>query len=82
MLPVGLFTAIAIYIIWWWLALFMVLPMGVRSLEEGGVNADGHDQGAPVAPDLKKKALWATGLAAILWGATMIFVAVDPLNIR
>jgi predicted secreted protein len=81
-MPVSPFTAIAIYIIWWWLALFMVLPMGVRSLEEGGVSAEGHDQGAPVAPDLKRKALWATGIAAVLWAATMIFVAVDPFDIR
>jgi predicted secreted protein len=82
MLPVGIFTAIAVFIIWWWLALFMVLPMGVRSLDEGGVKAEGHDQGAPMAPNLKQKAVWATGLAAVLWLATMIFIAVDPFDIR
>ncbi len=41
LLPVGPFLAIAIYIVWWWRALFMVLPIGVRSLEEAGHAADG-----------------------------------------
>ncbi|MFZ4069648.1 MAG: DUF1467 family protein [Caulobacterales bacterium] len=81
-MPVSPFTAIAIFIIWWWLALFMVLPMGVRSLDEGGVSAEGHDQGAPVAANLKQKAFWATGIAAVAWVGTMIFIAFDPFHIR
>jgi predicted secreted protein len=67
---------IAIYIVLWWLSLFMVLPMGVKSLSEGGVqDAEGHDPGAPVAPDLRKKAVWASIVAAVFW--VIIFVVLD-----
>lgn len=58
----------AIYLILWWVSLFMVLPIGVRSLEEGGVtDAVGHDSGAPVRHNLGRKLLWASALAAVLW---------------
>jgi predicted secreted protein len=69
---------IAIYVVLWWLSFFMMLPMGVQSLSEGGVtDADGHDAGAPVRPDLKKKALWALGLAAVFWVA--LYFTLDVL---
>jgi predicted secreted protein len=69
---------IAIYIVLWWLSLFMVLPLGVKSLKEGGVqDAAGHDAGAPVAPDLKRKALWACAVAAVLWIIT--YVVLDQI---
>lgn len=71
-----LFLGIAIYIVLWWISLFMVLPLGVRSLSEGGVtDAEGHDSGAPVAPDLKRKALWASVVAGVLW--VCVFVILD-----
>jgi len=56
--------AIALYFIVWWITLFAMLPIGVRSQHEGGDVTAGTDPGAPVAPMLLKKALW-TSLAAI-----------------
>jgi predicted secreted protein len=59
---------VAFYIILWWLSFFLVLPFGVRSLDEAGeAHSPGHDRGAPASPSVRKKALWAAGLAAILW---------------
>lgn len=68
--------ALAFYVILWWLSFFLMLPIGVRSLGEAGVHAPGHDQGAPAAHNLRKKALWAAGLAAVLWMALMIVLYV------
>jgi predicted secreted protein len=66
----------AIYVIIWWISLFMVLPIGVRSLHEGGVrDTAGHDAGAPVKPELGKKLIWTTMLAAVLW--VVAFLALD-----
>lgn len=81
-MPVGPVLAIAIYIIWWWMALFIVLPIGVRNLAEAGVDAPAHEQGAPEKPMLGTKMLWATGLAAIFWALTMGFIAWDPMDVR
>jgi predicted secreted protein len=72
---------LAIFIIWWWIALFVMLPFGVRSLHEAGEEARGHDQGAPHVTGLKKKALWAAGLAVILWAMTAAFIAVNPFGL-
>jgi predicted secreted protein len=59
--------AAAAWFILWWLCFFMMLPIGVRTLDEAGEAAPGHDRGAPVAPNLVRKAVWAAGLATIVW---------------
>jgi predicted secreted protein len=79
-MPVDPILSVAIYIIWWWMALFMVLPIGVRNLGEAGIEAKGSDPGAPEKPMLGKKALWAAGLALIFWVATMAFIIINPLG--
>ncbi|MFM9153782.1 MAG: DUF1467 family protein [Methylocystis sp.] len=56
-MPFPLPLALAIYATIWWIVLFMVLPLGVRSVEEAGEERpDGADPGAPLAPQLAKKA--------------------------
>ena len=41
------FTAVAIYLTIWWTVLFVVLPLGVTSHHEAGINlGDGGDPGA------------------------------------
>jgi predicted secreted protein len=61
-------SAIAIYFIIWWLVLFAVLPIGIRSAHEAGEPVEaGNDAGAPVNPDLFRKALITTVLAAIVF---------------
>jgi predicted secreted protein len=59
---------IAIYVVVWWIAIFAVLPIGVRSQDETGSVAPGSDPGAPVAPKLLMKALITTIIAALITG--------------
>ena len=56
---VVLFSA---YAVLWFLCLFCLLPVGL------GAERD-PDTGAPLNPMLKKKALIASGIAAVLWVA-------------
>ena len=64
----GPFTAVAIYITIWWTVLFAVLPWGVTSHAQAGIDkGDGGDPGAPVDPKLKKKFITITWISAILW---------------
>jgi len=51
----------------WWVVLFTTLPIGVRSQLEEGETVEGSDPGAPVAPQLGRKALMTSGLAAVAW---------------
>ncbi len=60
---------IAIYFILWWTVLFAVLPFGVRSQREAGVGTAGTDPGAPVLPQLLKKAIATTIISLILFFA-------------
>jgi predicted secreted protein len=57
---------IVIFVVLWWLCFFMALPIGVKGQWEGDEAAPGTEAGAPQNPMLVKKALWATGGAAIL----------------
>jgi predicted secreted protein len=73
---------ITLYVICWWVALFCVLPVGIRGQHEVGEIEKGHDTGAPALPMLAKKALWASLLGLVFWAAAVVFVAFDPLKIR
>ncbi len=67
-MPFALPLALAIYVTIWWIVLFAVLPFGVRSAEEAGEEQpEGADPGAPVAPQLLKKAAVTTVIAAIVF---------------
>jgi predicted secreted protein len=62
----GLTTSISCYLVIWWTVLFAVLPLGSRSYHDAGIKVtDGGDPGAPVNPNLKRKFITTTWVAAI-----------------
>ena len=66
-------SILAIYVLFWTLALFLVLPFGVRTPEEEGTKAGpGHAESAPHRFDLPKVAFRASIVAAVL---TALYVA-------
>lgn len=63
-----LFTGIAIYLTIWWTVLFAVLPIGVISHAEAGIDkGDGGDPAAPVDPKIKRKFITTTWISAIVF---------------
>ena len=62
-------TIAAIYFVVWWLCLFIVLPIGVRTQDEEGETTLGTVGSAPTRPMLGRKALAATVMAAAIVGA-------------
>ena len=75
----GVTTAIATYLIIWWVVLFAILPLGTISHAEAGIDlGNGGDPGAPVDPKLKKKFLTTTWVSAIIF---VIVFAVIQLGI-
>ncbi len=83
-----IFSGIAIFLTIWWTVLFMVLPFGVISHAEAGIDkGDGGDPGAPVDPKLKSKFLITTAITAvlfvILWAIlTFHLISLPAWNIR
>jgi predicted secreted protein len=62
-------SILAIYILFWTLSLFLVLPFGVRTDEEAGVERlPGHSESAPHAFRVGQAALRATAVSALLFG--------------
>jgi len=61
-------SAVFIYLIIWWTALFAILPLGVRShWEEGVPTPGGGDPSSPVNPNLKRKFITTTWVSAIVF---------------
>jgi predicted secreted protein len=79
----GPFTLVAIYLICWWVVLFCVLPLGMQSHHEAGVDAQGGDPGSPVTPNLKRKFITTTWVAAIVWAVVILIIVtgVFPLEL-
>jgi predicted secreted protein len=72
-MPFPIPLAIAIYVTIWWIVLFAVLPLGVRSAEEAGEERpEGTDPGAPTAPQLARKAAITTVVAAVVFGFVVL----------
>ena len=75
----GWASGIMVYLVIWWIALFMVLPLGVRRVENPG---RGQETGAPERPDLLRKAIITPLLAAALWNAFYRLYHLDLLSFR
>jgi predicted secreted protein len=70
--------ALAIYFTVWWVVLFAVLPFGVRSHAEAGVDLpQGSDPGAPVAPRMAIKLVATTVVAALVFAAIYAYIAYE-----
>ncbi len=79
-MPIGPITMFSIYVICWWVALFMVLPLGM-SQQDQRPPTDGAQWGAPDKPDLKKKFITTSWVGAILWAIVMavVFLGLVPI---
>lgn len=76
MLEAGVHLSILIsaYAVIWFLALFCLLPMGMG----GPIDPE---TGAPLQPMLKKKMLWATGIATVVWAVFYAFIGFGWLEL-
>ncbi len=66
--------AVIVFAVCWWLVFLPALSVGVRGQHETGEVVPGTEEGAPVAPMLRKKAVWATIGAALLTGLAAIAI--------
>jgi predicted secreted protein len=62
--------ALALYFIIWWVVLFAMLPIGVRTSEEAGEKASpGTAESAPHMPNLLPKMVATTVVSSIIFAA-------------
>ena len=66
--------ALAIYAIIWWIVLFAMLPIGVRTQEEEGEVAPGTAESAPHMPKLLPKMLATTVVASVVFAVVYAII--------
>ena len=66
--------ALAIYAIIWWIVLFAMLPIGVRTQEEEGEVAPGTAESAPHKPKLLPKMLATTVVASVVFAVVYVII--------
>jgi predicted secreted protein len=67
--------AAAIYLVIWWVVLFAMLPIGVRTSEEAGeAEVPGSAESAPHRPNLLAKVLATTVVASIVFALVYVIV--------
>ncbi len=67
--------AIGVYFICWWLAFFVMLPIGVHTHADAGSAEEGMAESAPVTPHLLRKAIAATIVSAIVFAVAYAIIA-------
>jgi predicted secreted protein len=67
--------SIAVYLTVWWVVFLTILPIGVISHAEAGIDrGDGTDPASPVDPKLKKKFITTSWVSAIVFaGIWLVF---------
>ena len=68
-------TGFALYFLFWWLSLFIVLPFGARSQAEDGNIVPGTEPGAPTKVNIWMKFLTTSILAGVLF-AIYLFITI------
>jgi predicted secreted protein len=66
--------ALGIYFICWWLVLFALLPIGVRTPGESDEKVPGSADSAPVTPYLLRKFLAATVISGMLFAVVYLVI--------
>jgi len=67
-----------IFAILWWMVLFTVLPFGIRTSNEAGIDeVDGQAASAPVRPRIITKMVITTLISAAIMGLIVAFVEAE-----
>ncbi len=73
-------SGIVLFIIIWWTALFAVLPIGTRPVQQPDETSGWR--GAPEKPRLLMKVIVTTIVAIVIWGGVYAFVRSDVISFR
>jgi predicted secreted protein len=77
----GIAGSLMVISIAWWLAFFMMLPVGVRSQLEDGAVVPGTEPSAPTTPRLWRKAGWALLIALAIWAALFSLIEFSLISL-
>ncbi len=74
--------AVSMYLVIWWVVLFAMLPIGVRTPEEEGESAvPGTPESAPHTPHLLPKMVATTIVSSIVFAVLYVIIAERVITI-
>lgn len=75
-------SAIVVYAVLWFLALFVALPIGLRTQGEDGEITPGTSASAPAVHQLKRKFFWVTVAALLIWAPICAIIVWGGITIK
>ena len=67
-------ASLVLFAVFWFLTLFVVLPLNIKTQGEEGKNSYGTPSSAPVNANIKKKMLLVTVFTLFLWIISMFLI--------
>ncbi|MEM7439595.1 MAG: DUF1467 family protein [Pseudomonadota bacterium] len=74
-------AALVLFAIVWFMVLFIVLPLRLETQGESGEVVKGTPKSAPSSVNLKRKALWVTGISLMIWGILVTVIVSEVVTI-
>lgn len=74
-------TGFAIYFIIWWVTLFVILPIGVRTQAEEQDVTLGTTESAPLKLRMGRKLIWTSIVSAVVFGVYVLLTIVFGLSV-
>ncbi len=78
----GIASGLVLYAVLWFLTFLVVLPIRLKTQGDIGEIVRGTHAGAPHEPQLPKRALITTGIAAVLWVIAAYVILSGTLTVR
>jgi predicted secreted protein len=77
-----LFFAVSRYLVIWWIVLFVMLPISVRTSEESGEKpSPGNAESAPHLPHLLPKMVATTVVSSLVFAALYAIIALHVITL-
>ena len=73
-------ASLVLFAIFWFILLFVTLPLKIKTQQETGKQTPGTPPSAPEDPQIKTKMLWVTVVAFFLWIIAMVSIYFIFLN--
>ncbi|MFL2802956.1 MAG: DUF1467 family protein [Paracoccaceae bacterium] len=67
-------ASLVLFAVFWFLILFVVLPLNIKTQGEAGENSYGTPSSAPIKANIKKKMFLVTICTLIIWIISMILI--------
>ncbi len=73
--------AIVLFAVIWFMCLFVILPLKVRSQDEDGEVVPGTPASAPTEPKMRRKFIWTTIATVVIWAIVFAVIVSGVVQI-